>query len=77
MSYRTAALKPLEPERVFCKDCVHWNWNTGDCHFETEYHPIRGLVQVRRQCNERNKNFDCPDFERKVPWWKRVLGWER
>lgn len=56
--------------KVFCKDCK--NKRAALCEVsevvclatvEVEYHPIHGEQYIHPKCCEKNKNFNCPDYE--------------
>lgn len=67
-----AALAVLGDEQRICKKCSRLEWryplimSDPFCRTGPEYvHPVDGLLRRKRNPRKKNRNFDCPDFERK------------
>lgn len=71
--YRTSAeqddapiVRASSPVRIFCKNCLHYEEDHDDdecLRGEAVLCPVYGQTFKRTDPREKNKNFDCPDFE--------------
>jgi hypothetical protein len=59
-----------ETPKLFCKDCRHlcrFNFDAVRCGVGRKLDPVRGDVIDWQDPREKNKGFDCADFEVKPP----------